>query len=516
MKKRHHGRTGNPTTAPGGPPAPPDAGTAQAPVSAVPWIILGGALAVALGLWFWSGLPRRPDQAPAPPAEEVAESAARQKDEDGPPSGQRPEPEAKPREQGGSFLEAFGKDKKTDDEATTPANSDEELQTRFEKLLALQTQIEESPDRQTEKPERERLVARLSKELGAFEKEVARAVKARPDDAVPEWLTGELLLLVRGEPDKILPHLRRALDRGLVRSRAFASLARVQTETNQPDDAFRSAGRALDLEPEDRYAWTAYTQAGFNSEHFAEVRARLERTFPDKMPDWARTTRLEAAKWEARWEAEQKLRRAEQQADDLPRVRLVIEHRRFARDDKGVRSDRIEATGKGEVVLELFEDQAPATVANFLALVAEKKYDGTRFHLALPAELVWGGDLGSKSGDPRDDGKGGPGYVIPDEFNRPDARRHFRGALSMANQGPHTAGSQFFITLAPKRDKDGLCTVFGRVIQGQEVIDHVTTGRTTAEIDAGGLPIIPGDLLVSAVVLRKRPHEYRVIKEPPR
>jgi peptidyl-prolyl cis-trans isomerase B (cyclophilin B) len=519
MKKRNRGRKASNVIAPSDPPAQPNAGPSASTASSfVPWIILGGGLTVVLGLWLWSGYAPHADRAPTPPGNEVADGTdsapARKKAEESPPPEKRPDADPKPKDPGGSFLEAFGNDKKADDAPTPPASSNEDLQKRFQELLVLQGQIEELPEEPAAKPERERLVAQLSKDLGSFEKEVAQAVKARPEDAVPEWLTGELLLLVRGEPDKILPHLRRAIDRGLARARAFASLARVQTETNRPDAAFRSAGKALDLSPTDRYAWGAYTQAGFNSEHFAEVLARLDRTFPEKMPDWARVSRREAADWESRWQAEQKLRRAEQRADDLPRVRLVIEHRRFARDDKGVRSDRIETTGRGEVVLELFEDQAPATVANFLALVAEKKYDGTRFHLALPAELVWGGDFGSRTGDPRDDGKGGPGYVIPDEFTRPDARRHFRGTLSMANQGPHTAGSQFFITLAPKRDKDGLCTVFGRVIKGQEVIDHITTGRTTSEIDAGGLPIIPGDLLAGAEVLRKRNHEYRVIKEP--
>jgi cyclophilin family peptidyl-prolyl cis-trans isomerase len=369
----------------------------------------------------------------------------------------------------------------------------------------------------TAKPERERLVAQFDKGLASFEKEVGRAVKARPGDAVPEWLTGELLLLVRGDPDTILPHLRRAIDLGLARPRAFASLARVQTELNRPEDAFLAAGKALDLEPADRYAWDALTQAAFNTEHFAELIARLDRTFPEKQPDWVKATRREAAAWETRWLAEQKLRQAEGRADDLPRVRLVIEHRRFARDDRGVRSDKIETTGRGEVVLELFEDQAPATVANFLSLVADKKYDGTRFHLALAAELVQGGDLRSRTGDPRNDGQGGPGYVIPDEFDRPDARRHFRGSLSMVNHGPHTAGSQFFLALAPNRGKDGVCTVFGRVLKGQDIIDRITRGRTTPEIDLGrSIPVIPGDLLVSAEVLRKRRHEYRVIKEQPR
>ena len=82
-----------------------------------------------------------------------------------------------------------------------------------------------------------------------------------------------------------------------------------------------------------------------------------------------------------RWQKEQELRRAEAKADNLPRVRLTIEHRRFARGPDGKTSTRIESTGKGEVIVELFEDQVPALVANFLHLVEQGFYDGTRFHL---------------------------------------------------------------------------------------------------------------------------------------
>ena len=138
---------------------------------------------------------------------------------------------------------------------------------------------------------------------------------------------------------------------------------------------------------------------------------------------------------------------------------------------------------------------------------------GQRFHLAAPATLVTGGDPNTKNDDPSDDGSGGPGYTIPDEFREPGARRHFRGALSMVNTDPETAGSQFFITVAPMPLMDGQFTVFGRVIQGQEVVDRITLGRTTPEVGRFG-KIIPGDVLVHAEVIRKRPHEYRVFKLP--
>jgi hypothetical protein len=137
----------------------------------------------------------------------------------------------------------------------------------------------------------------------------------------------------------------------------------------------------------------------------------------------------------ARWQTEQKLRLAEERADNLPRVRIVVEHRQFAKGPKGRASGQIESTGSGEIIIELFEDQAPAAVANFLALVAQKTYDGTRFHLAEPVSLVAGGDPLSKTGDPMEDGTGGPGYVIPDEFKLPNSRQHFRGCGCLVTQG---------------------------------------------------------------------------------
>ena len=214
-----------------------------------------------------------------------------------------------------------------------------------------------------------------------------------------------------------------------------------------------------------------------------------------------------------RWQAEQSQRLVDARAN-LPRVRLTIEHRRFPPGPGASRLSTVESTGREEVVLELFEDQAPATVANFLYLVSQKFYDGTKFHLAAPATLVTGGDPNTKNDDPSDDGTGTPGYAIPDEFQAPGARQHFRGSLSLVNTGPHTAGCQFFITLTPQPEMNGHFTVFGRVIEGQDAVDRITRGRTTREIRQPG-KIIPGDVLVKAEILRKRDHEYKVIRERP-
>ena len=137
-------------------------------------------------------------------------------------------------------------------------------------------------------------------------------------------------------------------------------------------------------------------------------------------------------------------------------------------------------TSMGDIVIELFEDKAPKTVANFIELATGAKewtdpktrekvkrplYNGTVFHRVIPGFMIQGGDpLGS--------GTGGPGYRFEDEF-RPDLKHSKSGILSMANAGPNTNGSQFFITLKATPWLDGRHSVFGEVVKGQNVVDAI-------------------------------------------
>ncbi|MBW3541707.1 MAG: peptidylprolyl isomerase [Planctomycetes bacterium] len=148
--------------------------------------------------------------------------------------------------------------------------------------------------------------------------------------------------------------------------------------------------------------------------------------------------------------------------------------------------------GRGEILIELFEDQAPNTVANFVSLVEQDKYDGTKFHRVIGNFMAQGGDPNTLDADPANDGQGGPGYSIECECYREDARKHFRGSLSMAHSGRDTGGSQFFLTHRPTFHLNGRHTVFGRVVEGQDVVDSLRKG----------------DKLVEATVTRKRDHEY--------
>jgi len=516
-RRRQRHRTNTPPTAVPAQPSVDAAGPARR--LGAGWWLFGGGIAAAFVLCYWLGSGTGPAGPPSTAREASGGTSPTSKDQTTLAEGKKAA--AQPaKESADSFLEAFGQKTSADSQPSEPARSDLELEKTFQTILDTRAQLESLADRAKQwkgkehkddllaaLAERDRLLDRLNRDLASFEKELGRARQARPADAVPEWLTGELLIFVGGEPEEILPHLRRAAHGGLSRPRVFASLARAQTEANQLEPAYQSAAKALDLDGQDRYAWETFTRVALHVERLDELTKRLERSFPGNAPDWVETMRTTVASRQARWQAEQKLRHAA----DLPLVRLTIEHRRFARPVKDRPLTKIESTGVGEVILELFEDQAPATVANFVSLVEQKVYDGTRFYLAEPAALVAGGDPGSKAGDPEADGTGGPGYVIPDEFNAPAARGHFRGSLSMVSNGPHTAGSQFFITVVPMPELDGRCTVFGRVLKGQEVVDRTTLGRTNPHVGHFGR-IIPGDLLLRAEVLRKRDHEYRVIK----
>ena len=122
-------------------------------------------------------------------------------------------------------------------------------------------------------------------------------------------------------------------------------------------------------------------------------------------------------------------------------------------------------TNQGSFDVELFEDKAPATAKNFAKLVEKGFYDGTVFHRVIDGFMIQGGD-------PTGTGRGGPGYSIKDEFN-PSLRHSGEGILSMANAGPNTGGSQFFITLAATPWLDNKHAIFGRVTSGMEVVHAI-------------------------------------------
>ena len=201
------------------------------------------------------------------------------------------------------------------------------------------------------------------------------------------------------------------------------------------------------------------TAAGAKAEQVAQVRAALDRERP-------------------KIEAEIAVRKAEAEADDLPRVKF--------------------ATSAGDIVIELFENEAPNTVANFVSLVGKGFYDGTPFHRVI-------GGFMAQGGDPTGTGTGGPGYAIACECEKPGARLHFRGTLSMAHAGKDSGGSQFFLTFRPTDHLNGRHTVFGRVIAGDEVLSKLAR---TQDAEGQSVPGIKPDTILKGEVVRKRDHAY--------
>ncbi|MCD4700956.1 MAG: peptidylprolyl isomerase [Candidatus Aegiribacteria sp.] len=131
-------------------------------------------------------------------------------------------------------------------------------------------------------------------------------------------------------------------------------------------------------------------------------------------------------------------------------------------------------TDRGAIELELFPEYAPKTVNNFICLAKDGYYDGIIFHRVIPNFMIQGGD-------PTGTGSGGPGYNFEDEFGG-NPLKHETGSLSMANAGPGTNGSQFFITHCPQPHLNGKHTVFGKVTAGQGVVDAIRQGDVMIKV----------------------------------
>ena len=131
---------------------------------------------------------------------------------------------------------------------------------------------------------------------------------------------------------------------------------------------------------------------------------------------------------------------------------------------------KIHMADGGDIVIELFDKEAPGTVQNFIDLINKGFYNGLRFHRVIPGFVAQGGC-------PNGNGTGGPGYTIKDELIG-NPHKHERGALSMAHRGPNTGGSQFFIVYEPQPHLDGVHTVFGKVIEGMDVVNKIAETET--------------------------------------
>jgi peptidylprolyl isomerase len=144
-------------------------------------------------------------------------------------------------------------------------------------------------------------------------------------------------------------------------------------------------------------------------------------------------------------------------------------------------------TSEGEIIIELYGDM-PITTGNFEKLVSEGFYDGVIFHRVIAGFMIQGGD-------PEGTGRGGPGYNIEDEFTHTGGNKNNRGTISMANAGPNTGGSQFFINLVDNNFLDAKHPAFGEVVSGSEIVDKIAG----VETDSGDRPLIEFKILKARV-----------------
>lgn len=274
----------------------------------------------------------------------------------------------------------------------------------------------------------------------------------------------------------------------------LATVLDYRKENSIYEDSFHAAKLLIDSEIPMTELYLVAARAAFIEGRFDEVlpmyEAYVAAEGPDKIEDVDKQFVGMLEPYRDWWAEEIERRQAETEADDLPRVLLE--------------------TTCGPVVLELFEDQAPNTVAHFLRLVEEEFYDGLDFYQVIS-------DLLAMGGDPIGDGTGTYGRFIPDEHERADSRRIFRGSIFMAKMPadtegtsyvPDTASSQFIIALVPMAPRERTQTVFGRVIEGLDVV--CSFRRVDPAKKKENEVVMPPDRILTARVVRKRDHDYEV------
>lgn len=329
----------------------------------------------------------------------------------------------------------------------------------------------------------EALKQELTKNLKDLAAKAAEDLKKSPSD-VDLLDTRVNVLLMLGETEEAIPEAKRVVELAPTRIDAVLRYARLLYISNRYDEAILVVDGLLarDKEHVESHLIRGICLFAVNRfEESAQTLDQLLKSAAKKSPEETQTAEeyLKVAQEHVGFfKTESDLRLVEQKSDDLPRARLT--------------------TSRGIVLVELFENNAPNTVANFISLAEKKFFDGTKFHRVVANFMIQGGDPNTRDADPTNDGHGGPGYTFADEMPEGKYRRHFRGTLSMAHAGPNTNGSQFFITHLPAHWLNGAHTVFGRVLEGQNVVDSIR----------------PGDVLEKVEILRKRDHEYKpVVKE---
>jgi cyclophilin family peptidyl-prolyl cis-trans isomerase len=366
-----------------------------------------------------------------------------------------------------------------------------DLVARREKLMEsledLEERFQKSDNEGKKKIQSEyaRLRQEFEKEIQPGMAKIAPAIfeKDPTDSVAAQFVIGKAI-----EAQKyadVLAILKKLIKAGTARPNLIEQILGIMLEENRFADVIEVADKLVEAKDVNPRLLVIDSMAHFYANDFEKARElsqRAAKVDPDSAAggeNFAKTCDEQAGFWKKELE----IRTKEAKADDLPRVLFK--------------------TNKGDIVLELFENEAPNTVANFISLVEAKKYDGTKFHRVIPKFMAQGGDPNTLDDDPGNDGQGGPGYTIACECYTEKARKHFQGSLSMAHAGKDSGGSQFFLTHVPTTHlnwapgkEDSNHTVFGRIVEGLDV----------------ALALRVGDVIESAKVIRKRDHAYKPVK----
>ena len=264
----------------------------------------------------------------------------------------------------------------------------------------------------------------------------------------------------------------------LVINKMFTSISpRAENQKFDPKLTLELAGLLTKNGIESRDIYFQGFRAAFALQDFDQAELMLQQVEKHSKTELPPAFGERLAESKTKWARELEIRRMESATNDLPQVKIE--------------------TTAGDFVVELFENHAPQTVANFISLVEQGFYDGLMFHLVKPGILI-------QSGCPVGDGTGDTGYKIACESHRDEIRHHFTGTISMSNKGRDTGSSQFFISHQPNPSLDGKYTVFGRVIENIDVIFSVNTVNKIKN-DTGTLE---PSVINRISVIRKRDHIY--------
>lgn len=271
------------------------------------------------------------------------------------------------------------------------------------------------------------------------------------------------------------------VDRGL--AVFLSNMVERDVQADRYDSAYQIGSLLLKHPLPGSKLWSYMGVACFATQRFDEAETWLKKAQEfGEMDTQAAKFLEEIEKYKETWPREQALIARDEQLNDLPRIKME--------------------TTKGDLIIELFEEEAPSTVANFVMLTDVGFYDGIIFHRVLPGFMA-------QTGCPLGTGYGNAGYYIPCECYEDEIRHHFSGYLAMAHSGQrNSGGSQFYITFAPAPHLDGKHTVFGRVIEGLDVLSELQ--RIDPENPEAAQ--LEPDKIIKATVIRKRDHEYEPIK----